>query len=159
MSAREPVTIEARPATDSDRPSRHAWLVAVSAGLGYLFDSYVVNIYSFVLPLIAASFALSTTAQGVIGSVLLAGYTLGTFGFGFAADRFGRRDTMGASILLYGVTTAVSGLANGVGLFGALWTISRSNAARPTQQSCSTWPHGDRSTCSQTGKPIRSPSG
>ena len=30
------------------RPSRQALLVAVSAGLGYMFDAYVVNIYSFV---------------------------------------------------------------------------------------------------------------
>jgi len=121
MTTQEPVAIDSATAVaESDRPSRHAWLVAVSAGLGYLFDSYVVNIYSFVLPLIAVSFALSSTAQGLIGSVLLAGYTLGTFGFGWAADRFGRRDTMGASILLYGVTTAVSGLAGSVGLFAAL---------------------------------------
>ncbi|HEX9339483.1 MAG TPA: MFS transporter, partial [Pseudonocardiaceae bacterium] len=123
MATQEPTAIGRSPATipvESDRPSRHAWLVAVSAGLGYLFDSYVVNIYSFVLPLIAASFALSSTEQGLIGSVLLAGYTMGTFGFGWAADRFGRRDTMGASILLYGVTTAASGLAGGVGLFAAL---------------------------------------
>jgi putative MFS transporter len=99
---------------------RQARFVAFSAGLGYLFDAYVVNIYSFVLPLIAVDFALSTTAQGVIGSVLLAGYTLGTFGFGWAADRFGRKDTLGASILLYGVTTAASGIAGGAGLFAAL---------------------------------------
>lgn len=104
MVAPDPVGFGAAPTaaadtapSDEDRPSRHAWLVAVSAGLGYLFDYYVVNIYSFVLPLIAVSFALSSTAQGVIGSILLAGYTLGTFVFGWAADRFGRRDTLGAS--------------------------------------------------------------
>jgi putative MFS transporter len=131
MVAPDPVEIGTAPtaatgtaSADTDRPSRHAWLVAVSAGLGYLFDSYVVNIYSFVLPLIAVSFALSSTAQGLIGSILLAGYTLGTFVFGWAADRFGRRDTLGASILLYGVTTAVSGLATGVGLFAALRFIT-----------------------------------
>jgi putative MFS transporter len=105
---------------DQQAPSRQAKLVAVAAGLGYMFDAYVVNIYSFVLPLIAVSFALSTTAQGVLGSVMLAGYALGTFGFGWAADRFGRRDTLGASILVYGVTTAASGLAPGAGLFAAL---------------------------------------
>ena len=85
-----------------------------------MFDAYVVNIYSFVLPLIAVTYALSTTAQGVIGSVLLLGYAIGTFGFGWAADRFGRRDTLGVSILAYGVTTAASGLAPGAGTFAAL---------------------------------------
>ncbi len=106
--------------TDGAVEPRQARLIAVSAGLGFLFDAYVVNIYSFVLPLIAISFSLSTTAQGVIGSVMLAGYTLGTFAFGWAADRFGRRDTLGASIALYGLTTAASGLAGGAGLFAGL---------------------------------------
>jgi MFS transporter, putative metabolite:H+ symporter len=85
-----------------------------------MFDAYVVNIYSFVLPLIAVTFAMSTTAQGVVGSIMLLGYAIGTFGFGWAADRFGRKDTLGVSILAYGVTTAASGLAPGTVLFGAL---------------------------------------
>jgi MFS transporter, putative metabolite:H+ symporter len=105
---------------DERPPSRQAVLVAVAAGLGYMFDAYVVNIYSFVLPLIAVTYALSTTAQGVIGSVMLAGYAIGTFGFGWAADKFGRRDTLGVSILAYGVTTAASGLAPGAAVFAGL---------------------------------------
>ena len=111
-----PAARPAAPATDA----KQARLIAFSSGLGFLFDAYVVNIYSFVLPLIVVSFSLSTTAAGVIGSVMLAGYTLGTFAFGWAADRFGRKDTLGASIALYGVTTAVSGLAGGAGLFAGL---------------------------------------
>src|SRR3954462_404655 len=103
-----------------DRPTRQAWLVAVSAGLGFMFDAYVVNIYSFVLPLIAADFALSDGAQGLIGSVMLTGYAIGTYAFGWAADRFGRKGTLGASIMVYGVTTAASGLAPGPGSFAAL---------------------------------------
>jgi MFS transporter, putative metabolite:H+ symporter len=102
------------------RPSRPALLVAVSAGLGYMFDAYVVNIYSFVLPLIAVTFALSTTAQGVVGSIMLLGYAIGTFGFGWAADRFGRKDTLGVSILLYGITTAISGLVPNTWSFSLL---------------------------------------
>lgn len=105
---------------DDQPPSRQAVLVALAAGLGYMFDAYVVNIYSFVLPLIAVSYALSTTVQGVIGSVMLLGYAIGTFGFGWAADRFGRRDTLGVSILAYGVTTAASGLAPGAASFAGL---------------------------------------
>src|ERR1700722_14669145 len=104
------------PATDR----KQARLIAFSSGLGFLFDAYVVNIYSFVLPLIVVSFSLSTMAAGVIGSVMLAGYTLGTFAFGWAADRFGGQDTLGASTFLYGITTAVSGLAATAGVFGAL---------------------------------------
>lgn len=112
-SAVEPATA---PVTDR----KQARLIAFSSGLGFLFDAYVVNIYSFVLPLIVVSFGLSSMAAGVIGSVMLAGYTLGTFAFGWAADRFGRKNTLGASIFLYGITTAASGLAGGAGLFAGL---------------------------------------
>lgn len=67
--------------------------MALSAGLGYGFDAYAVNIYSLVLPLIAISLHLSLGLQGLIGSIFLVGYTIGTIGFGIAADRFGRWDS------------------------------------------------------------------
>lgn len=104
----------------AERPSRQAWLVALSAGLGYMFDAYVVNIYSFVLPLIAAEYVLSDREQGVIGSVMLTGYAIGTYVFGWAADRLGRKPTLGASIMIYGLTTAASGLAPNTISFGVL---------------------------------------
>jgi len=101
-------------------PLRDSVLVAVTAGLGYGFDSYAVNIYGLVLPLIAASFAVNLTAMGVIGSIFLVGYMIGTIGFGIAADRFGRKDTLGVSILLYGATTALGGVIANVPVFAAL---------------------------------------
>ncbi len=127
---------------------RQARLVAVSAGLGYLFDAYVVNIYSFVLPLIAVSFSLSTTTQGVIGSILLAGYTLGTFGFGYAADRVGRKRTLGTSIALYGLTTAASGLAGSAGVFAGLRFLTGLGGAGElavgVPYTVEAWPHRRR---------------
>src|ERR1700730_13685331 len=101
-------------------PIRDSLLVAVRAGLGYGFDAYAVNIYGLVLPMIAASFAVDLTALGFIGSIFLVGYMVGTIGFGIVADRFGRKDTLGVSILLYGATTALGGLTANVPLFAAL---------------------------------------
>jgi putative MFS transporter len=101
-------------------PIRDSLLVAVTAGLGYGFDAYAVNIYGLVLPMIAASFAVDLTALGFIGSIFLVGYMVGTIGFGIVADRFGRKDTLGVSILLYGATTALGGLTANVPLFAAL---------------------------------------
>lgn len=81
-------TAPSRPADPADDrpPSRQAVLVAVAAGLGYMFDAYVVDIYSFVLPLIAVTFAPSTTAQGVIGSIAFSTHSLALF---VAAQVFG----------------------------------------------------------------------
>lgn len=100
-------------------PTSEAFMVSLAAGLGYFFDAYAVNIYGFVLPLIAISFHASLAAMGIIGSILLLGYTLGTIGFGMAADKFGRKDTLGVSIILYGVTTALGGVAPNLALFTA----------------------------------------
>src|SRR3954449_12390602 len=72
-------------------PFKDALMVALAAGLGYGFDAYAVNIYGLVLPTITASLAIGSRTAGVIGSIFLIGYTLGTIGFGVAADRYGRR--------------------------------------------------------------------
>lgn len=99
---------------------RQALFVAVTAGLGYGFDSYAVNIYGLVLPEIKSTLHITEAQAGYIGSVFLLGYTIGTIGFGLAADRWGRKTTLGASILLYGVTTALAGLTTNVAAFTGL---------------------------------------
>jgi putative MFS transporter len=99
---------------------RQALFVAVTAGLGYGFDSYAVNIYGLVLPEIKKTLHITEAQAGYIGSIFLLGYTIGTIGFGFAADRWGRKTTLGASILLYGVTTALAGLTTNIAAFTGL---------------------------------------
>src|SRR5215211_1170065 len=101
-------------------PFKDAFMVALAAGLGYGFDAYAVNIYGLVLPTITASLSIGSRTAGVIGSIFLIGYTLGTIGFGVAADRYGRRDTLGVSILLYGATTSLGGLTTNVVWFTAM---------------------------------------
>ncbi len=92
----------------------------MTAGLGYGFDSYAVNIYGLVLPDIKRTLHITDAEAGYIGSIFLLGYTIGTIGFGFAADRWGRKATLGASILLYGVTTALAGLTTNIAAFTGL---------------------------------------
>jgi putative MFS transporter len=99
---------------------KQALFVAVTAGLGYGFDSYAVNIYGLVLPEIKKTLLITDAQAGYIGSIFLVGYTIGTVGFGIAADRWGRKTTLGASILLYGVTTALAGLTSNVAAFTGL---------------------------------------
>jgi len=101
-------------------PFKDALMVALAAGLGYGFDAYAVNIYGLVLPSITASLSIGSRTAGVIGSIFLIGYTVGTIGFGVAADRYGRRDTLGVSILLYGATTSLGGLSTNVVWFTAM---------------------------------------
>lgn len=101
-------------------PFKDAMGVALAAGVGYGFDAYAVNIYGLLLPSIMASLAISTNGAGIIGSLFLIGYTIGTIGFGIAADRFGRKDTLGLSIVMYGITTALGGIGTNVIWFTAM---------------------------------------
>lgn len=103
-----------------DVPFKDYFMVSLASGLGYGFDSYAVNIYGIILPAISASLGASPSLMGLIGSIQLVGYTIGTIGFGIAADRFGRKDTLGASILLYGATTTLGGLSHNIPFFAAM---------------------------------------
>ena len=95
-------------------PMKQAVLVALAAGLGYGFDSYAVNIFGMLSPLIASDLKLDVKTIGWIGSIFLVGYTLGTVLFGYLADRMGRRNALKFSILLYGLTTVLGGFASSV---------------------------------------------
>src|ERR1700733_268920 len=99
---------------------RQALFIAVTAGLGYGFDSYAVNIYGLVLPEIKKTLHITDAQAGYIGSIFLLGYTIGTIGFGLSADRWGRKKTLGASILLYGITTSLAGLTTNIAAFTGL---------------------------------------
>jgi MFS transporter, putative metabolite:H+ symporter len=115
----EPARPMAR-AFDEHRISKAAFIVALSAGLGYMFDAYVVNMFSFVLPLIKADFKASATTLGWVASILLFGYMIGTFLFGYLADKWGRKPALNLSIVTYALTNAAAGAMPGVASFAAL---------------------------------------
>ncbi len=101
-------------------PFKDALLVALAAGLGYGFDSYAVNIFGMLIPTMSEDLGISIKAMGVVGSIFLVGYTLGTVLFGYLADRMGRRNALRFSILLYGGTTVLGGLVSSIYSIAAL---------------------------------------
>lgn len=101
-------------------PFKDALLVALAAGLGYGFDAYAVNIYGMIAPTLAHDLNVSIQTIGLIGSIFLIGYTIGTFGFGYLADKIGRRGALGWSIILYGITTAIGGISTNLYIFTGL---------------------------------------
>ncbi|AHB04888.2 hypothetical protein U875_05320 [Pandoraea pnomenusa 3kgm] len=64
--------------------------------------------------MIAADFGSDIKALGVVGSLFILGYALGSFLFGMMADRLGRRLSLGLSIAGYGVVTAVTGFSQNI---------------------------------------------
>ena len=86
-------------------------IITLAATLGYLFDAYAINIYGMTLAVIAIEYNASLQTMGIIGSIFLAGYMIGSFVFGIMGDRFGRKSTLGVSIFAYGGVTALTGFA------------------------------------------------
>ena len=109
-------------ATVSQRlqPSLHqARLVTLAAALGWLFDSVVVNLFTVSLPQIESAFQLTSSAIGIISSLFLLGYAIGTLVGGTMADYIGRRTSLGLSIVLYTIFSGLTGFASSFGLLAA----------------------------------------
>lgn len=96
------------------------WLVVIAAALGWFFDAVILNVYTVTLPQIVAEFKLSVGIVGILASLFLAGYGIGTMLGGTLADFLGRRTALGLSILGYTIFSGVTALAPNAAVFGAL---------------------------------------
>ena len=91
---------------------------ALTAGmLGWMLDAFDVMLFALVLPAVSTDLGLSKAEGGLLGSVTLIAGAAGGVGFGWIADRYGRRRAMMLSVALYSVFTATCGLAASLGAF------------------------------------------
>jgi AAHS family 4-hydroxybenzoate transporter-like MFS transporter len=107
-----------------------------------MIDGYDTLMLSFIAPLITREWALAAQTVGYIFASTYAGAALGAALIGIAADRFGRKPLLLASLLLAGICTLLSAgsggpvslmcwrAAAGIGLGGAIPTITALTAAR-----------------------------
>lgn len=89
-------------------------LVAVSAVLGYGLDFYNLIVMAFLLGPIQKSLELTLPEVGLVVSMTLAGSVLGGILFGWAGDRFGRKNALLMTLVL---------LAAGAILSAAAWNF------------------------------------
>lgn len=108
----------------SEKITMSAIMVLFVAGLGWLFDAIVINIFSLLLPQIVKDFHGSLVMGGFITSMFLVGYTVGTLGGGILADYLGRKRTLSISILIYSVGMALSAFGQTIGQFNFLRFIT-----------------------------------
>ncbi|WP_255948141.1 MFS transporter [Streptomyces odontomachi] len=114
------VTPPQRPSGISDETTRTGLAASLLSGLGWLFDAYVINIFALVLPLVALSFGTSPARLGIVASLFLLGYAVGTIGFGLLTDRLGRKRSLSLSIGGYAVLTALTGASPNIATMGVL---------------------------------------
>jgi putative MFS transporter len=90
---------------------RIMWLI----GIGMFFDGFDIYIASTVLGAALHS-GFSTLAQNALFvSMTFLGMTVGSFATGFLGDRYGRRFTYQANLMVFGVASLVSALAPTMG--------------------------------------------
>ncbi len=106
------------------RVTTAALVVLMLAGLGWLFDAMVINIFALTLPGILQTYHVTLAIGGVITSIFLIGYTAGSFLGGTLADYLGRKKTLGISILSYSLGMALSSFAPTIWLFMLLRFIT-----------------------------------
>ncbi len=95
------------------------FIIGVAAA-GFFFDSFDIVIVSYALPLIKTEFGLDPKQVGLIGSSALAGMGIGSWVWGWVADRWGRRVVFAATVLMFSVFTGIAGLSMSLGfLVGA----------------------------------------
>jgi MFS family permease len=82
-----------------------------AACLGWMLDSFDVNLYALVLASVMADLAFDKSMAGLIASVTLLTAAAGGILFGLAADRFGRTRALIGSILVYSIFTGACGFA------------------------------------------------
>lgn len=85
------------------------------AWAGWLFDFYDLILYSFLLTEISRELGLSREQHSLILGLSLAMTAAGGVGFGFLADRFGRRPILQITILTYSLGTVMCGFSHGLG--------------------------------------------
>ena len=121
MAASEPLNPEIiGRAIDQAPLTRPLKFIAGVAAAGYFFDSFDIVILSYALPSIAKEFSLAPQQIGLIGSAGLAGMGIGSWIWGWIADRWGRRLVFAGTVLMFSLFTGVTGLAMTVGfLLGA----------------------------------------
>lgn len=91
--------------------SKFHYLLLISAGLGWMFDSMDTGIISFVLPVLMKAWNLSPEQVGTLGSIGLVGMAIGAILSGTIADQIGRKKVFASTLIIYSLATGLCGLS------------------------------------------------
>jgi MFS family permease len=85
--------------------------ITVALGIGWLLDAFEVTIVNNVISVFKELWHLSNTEASWILSVWFLGIMAGAYGFGYLADRYGRKRLFLITLLLYGTFTFLTAFA------------------------------------------------
>ncbi|MBV7276549.1 MFS transporter [Clostridium sp. PL3] len=87
------------------------WRVLFLTGIGWLFDAMDQGMVSGVMAAIGKSWKLTPADLGLLGSASAVGMAVGAAIAGMVADKWGRKKVITFTLVLYGLASALSGLA------------------------------------------------
>src|SRR5215813_6113943 len=88
----------------------------IAAALGWMLDAFDAMLYALVLAYIMRDLGMSKATGGLLNSLTLLASGIGGVGFGFIADRLGRKRALMLSILTYSFCSLGSGFATSVSM-------------------------------------------
>ncbi|MEO5921650.1 MAG: MFS transporter [Pseudolysinimonas sp.] len=91
--------------------------IAIALGIGWMLDAFEVQIIGSVIPGIQQEFDLGSVESVWINIVWFGGIALGALGFGYLADRIGRKRLFVATLILYSVAAIATAAAPDFTLF------------------------------------------
>lgn len=98
--------------------------ILIVLGLGWMLDAFEVTLVGNVLPILKHIWALSAFESTLAISLWLAGILVGALGFGWAADRYGRRRLFVLTLLLYAVATFATAFSVNYWMFIVLRVVA-----------------------------------
>jgi len=108
--------------------TRHVWVLVALLSLGGMFELYDLFMTAYIIPgLVKAGLLTNVSVSIFAGPALFVAATftglfIGTFVFGYVADRYGRRAIFTFSMLWYSVATLIMAMQN-TGLEVSLWRL------------------------------------
>jgi MFS family permease len=115
------------PTVASNVAERQRWRTLLLCMLGWMFDHYDMMLFAFLASAIGREWQWGdsfTERKAFLLGIALFTSGLGGVVFGGLADRFGRRRVMGWTILVYSLSTGLSGLAWGLASLAVLRAIT-----------------------------------
>jgi MFS family permease len=91
--------------------------IALALGIGWMLDAFEVQIIGSVIPGIQREFSLGSAESVWINIVWFGGIALGALGFGYLADRIGRKRLFVATLIVYSVAAIATAAAPDFTLF------------------------------------------
>lgn len=85
--------------------------ILLLTGIGWMFDAMDQGMVSGVMAAIGADWGLTTGQVGWLGSSGMLGMILGAAISGMAADKWGRRNVVMYTLIIYGISSGLSGFA------------------------------------------------